>query len=197
MFPPPVFLGPQVANGNEALRLLTEKPWDLFITEIMLSTRDGLQVISRLRSTGRTIPSLVLTTLKEEVFGLEAVRAGASGFVHKSEPLPVLRRALKRVAEGDRYVSDTLAERLANAIQDDREEVPHEQLTGRERQIFLMLSMGQPVREIADELCVARKTVYAHRARILKKLGAATDSDLRRYAFANGIVPSRRLSDLR
>jgi DNA-binding NarL/FixJ family response regulator len=197
LFSPPIVVGPLIDNGNEALRLLTDEPWDLFVTEIVLSARDGLQVIRRTRSTGQTTPSLVLTALDENVFGLPAVRAGALGFVHKSAPLSVLRRALRRVAAGHRFVSDTVADHLAETFEGNREDAAHDRLSGRERQIFLMLSLGHSVKEIADELCVARKTIYSHRARILKKIGAGNDRDLRRYAFAHGIVPSRRLSDIR
>jgi DNA-binding NarL/FixJ family response regulator len=194
--PSRIEVGPHIANGNDALRLLNEEHWDLFVTEIMLAGRDGLQVISRIRTGGRPTRSLILSALQEENYGIPALRAGAAGFVHKSSSLDVLRRAILRVARGQRFVSDALAELLAATYDGSRAEAPHDQLTGRERQVLILLSLGQRVSEIADELCVARKTIYAHRSRILKKIGAGSDQDLRRYAFVHGLVPSRRLSDM-
>lgn len=182
-------------SGNEALRLLGDEQWDLFVTEIVLSGRDGLQVIRRMRRRGQRVPALVVSRLPEEVYAVPALRAGASGFIQKTATIDSLETALRRVSSGHRYISPVVAELLADEYQNGRAQAPHERLTDRELQVFLMLATGEKVSLIAQELSVARKTIYTHRSRILRKLGARTDRDLARYAFANRLIQSRRLSD--
>jgi DNA-binding NarL/FixJ family response regulator len=183
------------ANGNVALRLLGDEAWDLFITEIILSGRDGLQVIKRLRRRGQSIPAMILSRLPEQIYAISALRAGATGFLHKTASAEELQTAVRHLIDGRRYFSQAVSERLADQFQNGGSLMPHDQLTDRERQVFLLLAEGERVNEIARELCIAPKTVYTHRRRIKEKLRLGSDSDLARYAFGHGLIQSRRLSD--
>jgi two-component system invasion response regulator UvrY len=182
-------------SGNEALRRLLTEPWDLFVTEIMLPLRDGLDVIQRVRRQDRQTPVLVLTALDGRVYGPLALRAGATGFVEKSADTDELLRALLRVAVGRRYLSETLLEHLEVTSHQGCLPDPHLQLTEREREISLQIASGRSVACIASDLCVACKTIYSHRANILRKLGVRTDNELGRYAFEHGLIQCRRLSE--
>ena len=191
IFPGSRCIACESGSGNEALRLLVSEPWDLFITEILLSQRDGLDVIRRMRR-NRTIPALVVTALDERAYALLALRAGASGLIHKTAPPEVMKQAIERVAVGHRYFSEQVLDLLAGTFHSDQLPDPLMSLTDRERDIFLRVVSGESVASIALELCVARKTIYSHRANIQRKLGFRDQVDLTRYAFASGLVPCRR-----
>jgi DNA-binding NarL/FixJ family response regulator len=96
--------------------------------------------------------------------------------------------AIRKAAQGRKYVSATLAERLALDLEADAEELPHEALSNREYQVMLMLSSGRTVSEIADELALSVKTISTNRARILKKMGMRTNAELTYYAVKQGLV---------
>src|SRR5947209_14924544 len=125
---------------------------------------------------------------REEEFALRALRAGASGYVEKRSAPAQLIQAIKRVAQGRKFISGDLAERLLSFPGHGTAERPHDLLSTREFEVFLAIAGGKRVSRLASDLGLSVKTVNNHRARILQKLGIKTTAELIRYALRNKLV---------
>jgi DNA-binding NarL/FixJ family response regulator len=126
----------------------------------------------------------------EEQFALRALRGGASGYVTKSTVPTELVEAVKKVLAGGRYVSASLAEVLAAALQSASPGIAlsHEALSPREFEVLRMIAMGKSGKEIAAELSLSFKTVSTYRTRLLEKLGLRTNADLTQYCLRHGLI---------
>jgi DNA-binding NarL/FixJ family response regulator len=131
---------------------------------------------------------LIFSIYPEEQYAVRAFKAGAAGYLTKDSEPEVLIIALRKVAQGGRYVSPSLAERLAIEITTDADRPPHATLANREYQVLLMLARGKMVKEIAATLSLSVKTVSTYRTRILKKLRLKTTAELIHYAISQQLV---------
>src|SRR5690606_32425127 len=127
----------------------------------------------------------------EEHFGLRVLRLGAAGYLTKSSPPEVLIQAIQRVAEGGKYITRSLAERLANVFGANVDRAPHEALTDREFQVFSMIALGKTVSGIAHELSLSVKTISTHRSKVLHKLNLKNNAELMRY-YMHQVLPEGR-----
>ena len=119
---------------------------------------------------------------------MRALKAGASGYLTKESAPEELVAAIRKVSAGGKYVSASLAERLASIVQSDGEALPHEPLSHREHQVMCMIASGKTVSEAARELALSVKTISTYRARILEKLNMKNSAELMRYAIKNQLV---------
>jgi two-component system, NarL family, invasion response regulator UvrY len=176
------------ANGEEALRLALTKDWDIVVLDISLPGKSGLEALKELRAAHPRLPVLVLSMHPEEQFAVRALRAGAAGYLTKKTAAKELVAAIKKVLAGGRYVSASLAERLATQAQAGSAKAPHETLSDREHQVFRMLAMGKTVKQIGKELLLSPQTVSTHRTHILEKMGMQSNAELIQYAMQNQIL---------
>jgi DNA-binding NarL/FixJ family response regulator len=123
----------------------------------------------------------------EEQFAVRALKAGAAGYVTKRTAARDVVAAVKKVLSGGRYVSASLAERLAAQTQAGSAETPHETLSDREYQVFRLLAIGKTVKQIGKELRLSPQTVSTHRTHILEKMGMQSNAELIQYAMENQI----------
>jgi DNA-binding NarL/FixJ family response regulator len=123
----------------------------------------------------------------EEQFAVRALKAGAAGYVTKRTAARDVVAAVRKVLSGGRYVSASLAERLAAQTQAGSSQTPHETLSDREYQVFRMLAMGKTVKQIGKELALSPQTVSTHRRHILEKMGMQSNAELIQYAMQNQI----------
>jgi len=144
-------------------------------------------VVKELQQSRPRLPVLVLSMHSEEQFAVRALRAGASGYVTKRTAAADLAAAVRKVLAGGKYVSSSLAERLAAEVQADAR-APHERLSDREYQVFRMLAVGKTVKEIGEELSLSSQTISTHRTRILEKMNLSTNADLTEYALASHLI---------
>jgi len=175
------------ASGPEALERAQAKDWDVVILDISLPNERGLGVLKELRRRHPRRPVLVLGMYSEEQFAVRALRAGAAGYVTKRTAHEEIIGAILKVLGGGRYVSASLAERLAEEI-DTGSKAPHERLTDREFEVFTMLSHAKTVKQISQELSLSPQTVSTHRSRLLEKMGFTTNNELTEYAIQNGLL---------
>jgi two-component system, NarL family, invasion response regulator UvrY len=176
-------------NGKEALRRAHGEQWDVALLDISLPDRSGLEVLKELRRDHPALPVLVLSMYPEEQFAVRVLRAGAAGYVTKKAAPRELVVAVKKVLSGGKYVSPSVAERLASAVGiTPRSADPHEKLSDREFQVFRMLAGGKTVKEIGEELSLTPQTVSTHRSRILEKMGMSTNAELAQYALQSGLL---------
>ena len=177
------------ASGSEALGLVRSAPWDIVVLDISLPDRSGLDVLKELRQSEPGLPVLVLSMHPEEQFAVRVLRAGAAGYLTKRSAPQELVAAVRKVLAGGKYVTESLAEKLAAVVDFGRPSgEPHEKLSDREYQVFRMLASGQTVKEIGEALSLTPQTVSTHRARILEKMGLETNAELAQYARRAGLL---------
>ena len=178
----------EAASADELLTMLRTRPVDAVILDVGLGERDGIEVLKHIRMSFPRLPVLMISIHSEDVFAIRAFRAGASGYIEKSAPPEVLLDAVRRIAAGGKYVSDTLAERLTTNLGGVAAvALPHERLSDREFEIFRLLGNGKSVTEIARSLNLSVKTVSSHRGRILAKTGFQTNAEIVDYVISNGL----------
>jgi DNA-binding NarL/FixJ family response regulator len=170
---------PSVAK---TLELVRHYECDVIILSLSLPDRSGLDVLKELHHEYPQRSVLVLTMYPEEQLAVRAFKAGAAGYLTKESAPEELIYALRKVAEGGKYMSPALAERLASRFA-SHEKLPHEVLSDREYQVLHFLATGKTVSEIAKQLTLSVKTVSTYRARLLEKMNLNNNAELMRYAI--------------
>jgi two-component system invasion response regulator UvrY len=179
----------EAKTGREALSLLRNSPCDVLLLDLSLPDMSGLDVLRQVRSHHEQVAALVLSAFPEKQYGLNVLRAGASGFVSKGADDAELCRAIRAAVRGGRYVSPELAEVLVMGMQGGASGEPqHTALSEREFQIFCKLAEGESVSEIAGRLFLSVKTISTYRTRIMEKMGMKTNADITRYAIKNNLL---------
>jgi DNA-binding NarL/FixJ family response regulator len=176
----------EASSGDEALTAL-DSPFDAVILDLSMPGRSGIDLLVEIKHRHPKLPVLIMSLHGEEQFAVRALRAGAAGYLTKSAAPEQLITAFERVVKGGRYISETLAERLAIAAGGDIG-APHDRLSHREFEVMRGIASGETVGEIAERMHLSAKTVSTYRARLLGKMGMATNSELTRYAIQNGLV---------
>lgn len=178
----------EAGNGQEALSKIRDAEFDVVLLDISMPGRSGLEVLKEIKAERPKLPVLILSMHAEEQYAIRALRAGASGYVTKASAPDELIGAIRKVSCGRKYVSSSLAEKLALELDIDTKKPPHETLSDREYQVMLMLASGKSVKEIADELCLSVKTISTYRSRVMEKMGMKKNAELTLYAIQNHLV---------
>jgi len=178
----------EAETAAEMLRLVREEEWDMIVLDITLPDRSGLEALKDVKAMRPSLPVLILSMHPEDQYALRVLRAGAAGYMSKDSASEELVNAVRKVVGGGRYVSPSMAEKLAAVIGSDYEKPPHENLSDREFQVMCMIASGKRLKEVAEELCLSVKTVSTYRARILEKMGMENNAELTYYAIKNGLV---------
>ena len=175
-------------NAAEALTHVQQQQWDLAITDVALHGRSGFDLLTEFRNVCPRMPVLVLSVLSEDEIAVRVLKAGAAGFVHKETSGEELINAVKKVLAGGKYVSQSLAEKLAMQIASPLADDPHKKLSDREYLVLTMLSSGKTLTQIAKILSLSIKTISTYRSRVLQKMNLANNAELTRYALKHGLV---------
>ena len=178
----------EASDGIEALAKVAGGDFDLVLLDISMPGRGGLDVLKDLKSSNPMLQVLILSMHPEEQYAVRALRSGASGYLMKGSAADELLSAIRKVLSGGRYVSSSLAEKLAEALKDNTEKPIHETLSNREYQVMRMIGAGKTVTEIAAEMSLSVKTISTFRARILHKMNMKNNSKLTQYAIQNNLI---------
>ena len=178
----------EARNADEAILLLDQQAWDIAITDITMPGRSGLDLLVELKKLRPELPVLVLSVLSEDEVAVRVLKSGAAGFVHKETSGEELVKAVRKVIAGGKYVSPSLAEKLALRITAPETEEPHKKLSDREYVVMTMLATGTSLTQIGKILALSIKTISTYRSRILSKLHMETNADLTRYALKHRLV---------
>jgi DNA-binding NarL/FixJ family response regulator len=178
----------EAESGEEAVLLFEAGSWDLVVLDLAMPGRGGLDALKQIHAHQPDVPVLVLSAHAEDEYAVRALRAGARGYVTKQSASEELVLAVRKLLGGTAYVSASLAEHLASLLTHAPERAPHESLSDREMQVFLMLASGKSVKEIGAELTLSDKTISTYRARVLEKMNMKTNAELMRYALRAGLV---------
>ena len=176
------------ATSAAALARLSEEPWDLALVDVNLPGRNGLDLLEEVRQRWPRLRVLVLSAYPEEEFAIRSIRLGAAGYVTKDSASDELVTAARKVLEGGRYVTGTLAEKLAAVLGGSGAPERHEALSTRELQVLRLVASARTLKEIAGELHLSEKTIATYRARISQKLGLGSNVELTRYALQHGLA---------
>ena len=178
----------EAASGEEALRLIDQVRWDLLIVDVNLPDRNGLDVLKAATHRPLPIPVVVLTLHPEAQYAVRALKAGAAAYLTKDRAPQELSKAIARVLTGHKFVTATLAERLANELQTPADYLPHERLSDRELQVLCAIGQGKSMSEIANDYALSVKTVSTYRTRLLEKLKLKNTAELIRYAIDHALA---------
>ncbi len=180
----------QAADGIEALeKAILTRP-DVVIADLSMPRLNGIEVVRRLREALPDTKVLVLTMHQEDEYVLQAVRAGASGYLVKDSPAAELLAALRSLHAGHGYFGPQAAKTLVDQLQhpERTQDDPYGRLTPREREVFHLIAEGMTTKEIARQLDISVKTAENHRGRVLEKLAVRNTAELVRYASRKGLL---------
>jgi len=178
----------EAGNGREAIEKIYKSKYDLVLLDISMPGRGGLEVLSELKKKKPHLPVLILSMHPEEQYAVRALKTGAAGYLAKESAPEELIRAIRKVSRGGKYVTASLAERLASEIKINVEKPRHEFLSNREYQILCMIASGKAVKQISEELSLSVKTISTYRCRVLNKMNMKNNAELTHYAIQNYLV---------
>ena len=178
----------EAGNAAELLTLVRKRDPDVVLLDIAMPGRSGLEALKELRREHPKIPMLVLSIHSADEFAVRSIKAGASGYLTKDSAPEELVDAIRTVVAGRRYLTPSVAERLASAVESDAKGAPHEMLSDREFHVLRMLAAGKTNGEVAGELALSAKTISTYRTRTLRKMGMRTNAELAQYAVRHGLV---------
>ncbi len=178
----------EACNGFEVMEKVRNNHYDVLLLDISMPGKSGLDILKELKMENPKLPVLVLSMYPEEQYAVRVLRAGASGYLTKESAPEELVVAMRKVARGKKYVSPSLAEKLAVDLEVDASKPPHETLSDREYQVLCMIASGKTVGEIAEKLSLSAKTISTYRARILEKMNMKNSAELTHYAIQNKLV---------
>jgi DNA-binding NarL/FixJ family response regulator len=185
---PDMMVGDEASNGQEALEKVRKNDFDVVLLDISMPGRSGLDILKELKSEKPELSVLILSMHPEEQYAVRVLKAGASGYLTKESAPEELITAIKKASKGRKYVSSSLAEKLAWYLEIDDERPLHEALSDREYEVMRMIASGKTITKIAEKLFLSVKTISTYRSRILEKMRMKTNAELTHYALKNRLV---------
>jgi len=177
----------EAENAPQVLDLVGRHEYDVVVLDLNMPGRSGLEALSELKQLRPKLPVLVLSVHSEDQYGVRVFKAGAAGYLTKESAPEELVGAIRKVCRGGKYVSESLAEKLAFGLAQTASPM-HETLSDREYQVMLMIASGKTVGQIGNELALSVKTISTYRARILLKMAMKSNADLTRYVIENHLL---------
>jgi len=178
----------EAADSDSVLELAGQQDWDIVILDITMPGRGGLDVLKELRQNYPKLPVLILSIHPEDQYAVRALKAGAAGYLTKESAPEELIRAMRTVLKGKKYISASLAEKLADYLEREDQKNIHEILSDREYQVMVMITQGKSIKEIAQDLSLSIKTISTYRSRIFEKMKMKSNAELIRYAINKNLV---------
>lgn len=178
----------EAADGYEALAKVRSYDLDMIVSGLSMPGPHGIDLIRQFRRQAPDIPILVLTMYDEKLFAVEAITAGAYGYISKESASTELIMAIRQVASGRPYISIKVAELLVHSVMPDFRSAPHKRLSKREFEIFTLFVGGDSNAKIADQLHLSVKTISTHKQNILRKMCLGSVSDMIEYAISERII---------
>ena len=175
-------------NGDDALNWLCKNDCDVALIDIAMPGMNGIDLLKQVRKEKPKLPVLILSAYPEDQYAVRLIKAGASGYLNKECAPEEVVAAVQSVLNGHKYITPAVSEMLASELSMPDGKLPHEILSNREYQIFMLLASAKTVAEIADALKLSAKTVSTYRSRILEKMHLLNNAQLMRYAVENHLM---------
>lgn len=179
----------EAEDAHELMEKLRQTKPDIVVLDITMPGKSGLDVLKEIKKFYPDLPVLILSIHPEDRFAIRALKAGADGYVNKSSISDQLITAIRKiVTQKKKYISQDVADQLANRVDLNSQEPLHESLSDREYQIMTMIASGKDVNEIAKELSLSVQTVHTYRSRIKEKMGLKSNVEFTRYAMQQNLI---------
>jgi two-component system invasion response regulator UvrY len=178
----------EAASGREAIEIVRRGDVDVIVLDIALPDQSGVETLAAIKARAPDLPVLIFTGYPEAHYAVSLLRQGASGYLNKDCDPEEIVKAIRIVSRGRKYLTESLADRLANGLREGGNKPPHEQLSERELQVFLRLAKGETVSHMANGMSLSVKTISTYRSRVLEKLALVSNSELTYYALKNGLI---------
>ncbi|MEI9911366.1 MAG: response regulator transcription factor [Bacteroidota bacterium] len=178
----------EVADAESLLFEVTKEKWDLVISDMNMPGRSGLDALTQIKQVAPQLPVLIMSMYPEDQYALRVLKAGASGYLGKDNIHDDIVRAVQTVQLGKKFITPTIAEKLANALGENNSLQPHETLSDREFDVFKLLAAGKAVSDIATQLSLSATTVSTYRSRIMEKMNMRTNAELTRYGIEKELI---------
>ena len=178
----------EASTASEALEMAQREPWDVVLLDITMPGRNGLEALDDFHRQHPKTAVLVLSASPEEDYALRALKLGAAGYLTKQSASDELLAAVRKALAGGKYVTASLAEKLAASLSGGAPSAPHEALSNRELQVLRLIATGKTLKEISSELSLSEKTIGTYRTRISEKMSLHTNVGLTRYALQHHLV---------
>jgi len=178
----------EATNYAEVFQRLKETDWDMLILDIDLPGRNGLDILKQIKAEKLKVPVLMFSFHSEEQLALRALKTGAAGYLSKDAADTDLIKAINQVLNGKKYVSQSLSEKLISILDESADKEPHELLSDREYQTFILIASGKTVTEISELLSLSKPTISTYRARILEKMKLRNNTEIITYAVGQKLI---------
>jgi len=175
-------------NGQEVLDKIWKNDYDMVLLDITMPGMTGLEALKQLKNDKPKLPVLILSMHPEEQYAIRVLRAGASGYLTKESAPDELITAIRKISQGKKYITPSLAERLASEFEADSERPLHDILSDREYQVLCMIAAGKTLTHIAKELSLSIKTVSTYRTRIMEKMKMKTNAEVMHYVIKHQLL---------
>jgi DNA-binding NarL/FixJ family response regulator len=183
-----IVLAGEADNGIDVLKKARKEKWDVLVLDLSLPGRSGLNVLKEIRTISPKLPVLILSVHSEAQYALRVLKAGASGYLTKESVPEKLVQAIRKIHGGERYVSEAMGAHFSFLLEGKLQKEPHELLSDREFEVFMMIAEGKSTSEIAESLHVSVKTASSHRGNILEKMKLSSVVDIALYAVKAGLL---------
>jgi DNA-binding NarL/FixJ family response regulator len=180
---PDILVADEAGNGQEVLDYIWKNEYDMILLDIGMPGMPALEVLKQVKNERPRLPVLVLSMYPEDQYAVRFIRAGASGYLTKESAPEELITAIRKITAGRKYITSSVAEKLADEVEPDAEKPAHHTLSDREFEVFRLIASGKTVKQIADDLFLSVKTISTYRSRILEKMKMKTNAELMHYAL--------------
>jgi DNA-binding NarL/FixJ family response regulator len=178
----------EAADAEALLSEVMKDDWNIVVCDMNMPGRSGLDALTQIKHVAPNLPVLIMSMYPEDQYALRVLKAGASGYLSKDNIHDDIIKAVQTVQLGKKFITPTIAERLANALGEENSLHPHEILSDREFDVFKLLASGKAVSEIATQLSLSATTVSTYRSRIMEKMSMKSNAELTRYALEKSLI---------
>lgn len=177
-------------SGAKALESIGSKTFDLAFLDVSMpgQGKDGIETLQEIKALCPNLPVIILSVFREEAYAMRAFQLGAAAYLQKGVAPDNFLRAVEVALTGQRYLSPELADKISERLIEKDKPSGIDSLSPKEHSIFMRLSTGTSLKEIAADLDVSPKTVTTYRSRILEKLKLSSNAEIAKYALKNGLI---------
>jgi len=185
---PDIIVADEAKNGQEVLDNIWKREYDMVLLDIGMPGMPAIEVLKKVKNDKPRLPILVLSMYPEEQYAVRVIKAGASGYLTKESAPEELITAIRKITAGRKYITSSVAEKLAAEVEPDAARPAHHTLSDREFEVFRLIASGKTVTQVADALFLSVKTISTYRSRILEKMKMKTNAELMHYALKHHMI---------
>lgn len=178
----------EVETGEALLNKISSDKFDIVILDVGLPGRSGIEILEDLRKFEPKLPVLIFSMQPEERIAIRAIKAGANAFISKEAPAEELLKAIRTISTGKKYITPSIAEKLAETLSDNFNQTPHNRLSNREFEVMCLIARGKSIKDIAESKSISVNTVNTYRTRILAKMDFNNNMELAYYVIKNKLI---------